>query len=117
SISQFPNWTGAMLKEYVRPMPATWWLRNYHLVLFMIRELTSVFVAGYVVFLLVLLYRFEVAWKVSLSGLSFELDSVFAMLKSWPSIVLQLIALAFIVFHSVTWFNLTPKAVILWRGE
>jgi fumarate reductase subunit C len=94
-------------KEYVRPMPATWWLHNYHLVLFMIREMTSMFIAGYAVFLLVLLYlRFA------------EKEQVFnEILKSPVSIVLQVIALIFAVYHSVTWFNLTPKAVILWRGE
>ena len=94
-------------KEYVRPMPATWWLHNYHLVLFMIRELTSLFVAGYAVFLLVLLYlRFT------------DQEPRFnEVLTSPVSIILQLIALVFVVFHSVTWFNLTPKAVILWRGE
>jgi fumarate reductase subunit C len=88
-------------------MPATWWLHNYHLVLFMIRELTSLFVAGYAVFLLVLLYlRFT------------DQEQRFnEVLTSPVSIVLQLIALVFVVFHSVTWFNLTPKAVILWRGE
>src|SRR5438477_250404 len=42
-------------KEYVRPMPATWWLHNIYLKLFMIRELTSVFVAGYAVFLIILI--------------------------------------------------------------
>jgi fumarate reductase subunit C len=99
--------TETKTKEYVRPMPATWWLHNYHLVLFMIRELTSLFVAGYAVFLLVLLYlRFT------------DQEPRFnEVLTSPVSIILQLIALVFVVFHSVTWFNLTPKAVILWRGE
>jgi fumarate reductase subunit C len=88
-------------------MPATWWLRNHHLVLFMIRELTSVFVAGYAVFLLVLIY-------LRFAG---NRQAFIDVLKSPVSIVLQLIALAFVVYHSVTWFNLTPKAVIIWRGE
>src|SRR5438445_13473567 len=44
-------------KELVRSMPATWWLHNRHLVKFMIRELTSFFVAGYAIFLLVMMYQ------------------------------------------------------------
>jgi fumarate reductase subunit C len=100
-------------KEYVRPMPATWWLHNYHLVLFMIRELTSVFVAGYAVFLMVLLYRVnEAGNSPGLFG-----EKVLDLLKSPVSIAWNLIVLVFALYHSITWFNLTPKAVILWRGE
>src|SRR5262245_9459770 len=96
-------------KDYVRPMPATWWLKNRHLTLFMVRELTSVFVAGYAVFLLVLHYRYRQR------GDAFH--SMFEALKSPASIALHLLALVFVVYHSVTWFNLTPKAIVLWRGE
>src|SRR5262249_55309397 len=44
-------------KEYVRPMPSNWWLKKRNYTLFMVRELTAVFVAGYAIFLLVLIYR------------------------------------------------------------
>jgi fumarate reductase subunit C len=33
-------------KEYVRPVGANWWLRKRSYTLFMLRELTAVFVAG-----------------------------------------------------------------------
>jgi fumarate reductase subunit C len=33
------------------------------------------------------------------------------------ALVFQLICLPFVLFHSVTWFNLTPKAIVLFRGE
>jgi len=96
-------------KEHIRPMPWTWWLHNYHLTLFMIRELTSLFVAGYAVFLMVMLYRF---------GQSAEkFHEFYLALQSPWSVFLHLVVLAMVVFHSVTWFNLTPKVVILWRGE
>jgi len=92
-------------KEYVRPMPATWWLHNIHLKLFMIRELTSLFVAGYAVFLLVLISHGD------------DLKAFTDTLLCPTAIIFQLIALPFVVFHSVTWFNLTPKAIVLFRGE
>jgi fumarate reductase subunit C len=96
-------------KEYVRPIPSTWWLHNHHLTLFMVRELTSVFVAGYAVFLMVMLYR---------AGQGREaFHGFYEALKSPVSIVLHLIVLAFVLFHAVTWLNLTPKVVIVWRGE
>ncbi len=92
-------------KEYVRPMPATWWLHNIHLKLFMIRELTSLFVAGYAVFLIILFSKVNdpVAFK--------------SLLDCGWARAFQLIALPFVIFHSITWFNLTPKAIVLFRGE
>ncbi len=92
-------------KEYIRRMPATWFLHNIHLKLFMIRELTSVFVAGYAVFLLVLLSKFHdhVAFRETL--------------LCPGALIFQIVALPFVLFHSVTWFNLTPKAIVLFRGE
>ena len=92
-------------QEYIRPMPATWWLHNSYLKLFMIRELTSLFVAGYAVFLLVLIAKSKDA-------------AAFAdALRSPAAIIFQIIALPFVIFHSVTWFNLTPKAIVLFQGE
>ncbi|MES4792525.1 MAG: fumarate reductase subunit C, partial [Chloroflexota bacterium] len=38
-------------------------------------------------------------------------------LKSPVSIVLHLVTLAMVVYHTVTWFSATPKAVALWRNE
>jgi fumarate reductase subunit C len=92
-------------QEYVRPMPATWWLHNIHLQLFMIRELTSLFVAGYAVFLIVLLAKLHD-------------PAAFADALLCPlALIFQIVALAFVIFHSVTWFNLTPKAIVLFQGE
>ena len=92
-------------KEYNRPMPALWWLHNTPLKLFMIRELTSVFVAGYAVFLIILISKVNDA-------------AAFAETLRHPAALgFQLIALPFVLFHSVTWFNLTPKAIVLFRGE
>jgi fumarate reductase subunit C len=96
-------------KPYIRPLPATWWFQNYHVTLFTIRELTSLFVAGYAVFLLVVLYRYGQGRE--------SFHHFFEVLKSPASLLWHFITLSFVVFHAVTWFNLTPKVVILWRGE
>ena len=104
-----PPSTGTSTKEYHRPMPATWWLHNRYLLMFMIRELTCLFVAGYAVFLLVMLYRHRQGPEA--------FHGWFETLKSSGSIALHLIALVFVLYHAVTWFNLTPKVVIIWRGE
>lgn len=95
-------------KEYVRPVPATWWLQRPSWRRFMLRELTAVFVGGYAIFLLVLADRAQ-------DELSFS--ALVEALKSPLSIALHLVALAMTVYHAVTWFNAMPQAISLWRGE
>src|SRR5262245_40060333 len=96
-------------KEYIRPMPVTWWLHNRHLTLFMVRELSSIFVAGYAVFLLVLLYRAGQGRE--------QFDAFFQALRSPGMIALHLVALAFVVYHSITSFNAAPPIMVVRRGE
>jgi succinate dehydrogenase subunit C len=96
-------------ESYIRRMPATWWFRNSPITIFTIRELTSLFVAGYAVLLLVLLYRYGQGRE--------QFHQFFEALKSPTSLTLHVIIFSFVVFHTATWFNLTPKVVILWRGE
>src|ERR1700676_2315619 len=104
--------TAAPTKEYLRPMPATWWLRNRYLVAFMIRELTSVFIAAYAVFLLYLLYETngDADTTTAFSAFADRLNS-----PGWY--VFHAVVLVFALYHSITWFNLTPKALVLWHGE
>ncbi len=92
-------------KEYIRPMPANWWMMKKTFVLFIVRELTCVFVGGYALFLLVLVARRD------------QPEAFAAWLNSPLLIVLQIIALPMVLYHSITWFNLTPKVMVVWRGE
>ena len=92
-------------KEYIRPMPRNWWMKKKAYSLFMLRELTCIFVGGYALFLLIL-----VACANDQAVFS-------AMVNSWGSIVLHVIALPMVIYHSITWINLTPKVLIIWRGE
>lgn len=96
-------------KEYIRPIPATWWLKKRAYTLFMIRELTAVFIAGYVIFLLCLLY------KASQGPDAFA--GFVEGLKSPVSIGLHLIALAMALYHSITFFNLAGAVIRVFRGE
>ena len=96
---------GTTSKEYIRPMPATWWLKRKTYFLFMVRELTCVFVGAYALFLLVLAARRD------------DPQAFAALPNSRFSIALQIMALPMVLYHSITWFNLTPKVIVLWRGE
>ena len=97
------------MKPYVRPMPATWWLKRTPYLLFMLRELTSVFIAAYVVLFLVMIRRLsegQAAYESFLNGL-----------RSPLAISFHVVALAFALFHTITWFHLTPKAMAVRIGE
>jgi fumarate reductase subunit C len=96
-------------KEYIRPIPTTWWLKKKSYTLFMLREVTALFVAGYSIFLIVLVYR---------AGQGPDVFSQFVEgLKSPVSIVLHLLVLAMAIYHSITWSSATPKIMVLWRGD
>lgn len=95
-------------RAYTRALPRSWWLRKRTYFLFMVRELTSVFVFGYAVFLLVL---------VAGAGHAAAFERLFQWLQSPWSIALHAIALVMVLFHSITWIGLTPKVLVLWRGE
>ncbi len=92
-------------KEYIRPMPANWWLKKKTYFLFMVRELTCVFVGGYAFFLLLLVAR---------AG---DQQAFNSLLTHPLSVALHIVALPMVLYHSITWFNLTPKVMVVWRGE
>ena len=97
------------MKPYIRPMPATWWLKRSPYLLFMLREFSSVFVAAYVVIFLVMIRR--------LSEGQAAYQAFLASLQSPLAILFHIVALDFALFHTITWFHLTPKAMAVRIGE
>ena len=97
------------MTTYIRPVSNTWWLEKKQYVLFVIRELTSIFVAGYCLFLLFFIL------KIGDENETYKLLIIF--LKSPLSLALHLISFPFILYHTITWFNLTPKIMVLQIGE
>ena len=97
-------------RPYMRDVKPSWWLGQPRYVRYMIRELTSLFVGLYSAWLVVALVRLaqgQAAWEGFLAASS-----------SPPSVLFQLMCLAFAAYHSITWFNLTPKAMPLTlKGE
>ena len=92
-------------RPYVRQVERSWWLHHPRYVAYMIRELTSLFVGLYCALLVVGLVRLSQgheAW-----------DGFVAALSSPLGVVVQLACLVFAIYHSVTWFALTPKAMPL----
>ena len=95
---------------YYPKMSNTWWLKRPNYVRFMIREATSVFVAAFLVVLLVQLAKLG-AGPGGLRGLPAG--------RSPPpgGSCFHLVALAFAVYHSWTWFMLTGVVQVVRVGE
>ncbi len=97
-------------KWYRTRVPTLWWSRKWPYLKFMLRELSSVFVAFYVVILLLQLHALR-------GG-----PATYLEFQHWLTnpllVVLNGISFLFVLFHAVTWFNLTPKAMVVrWRGK
>ena len=93
---------------YRQPVSRLWWAKKWTYFLFMMRELTCVAVAWSAVFLMMMVYaigRGEAAYQKFLDWAS-----------SPVVIVVNLVALAFLVLHTVTWFALTPQAMVVRAG-
>lgn len=93
---------------YQPKMPATWWLRNANYFLFMLRELSSLFIA-----LFALIY---------LSGISRAIqgkesyDVFLAWLQTPASRLLSLLIFVFSIYHAVTWFQSAGKVMVVRLG-
>jgi len=93
--------TEAVRKAYVARRSEWWFTRNRRYALFQLRELSSVFV---------ILYAFLILWELwALRGGSSSWDAFLAVWYSRPMIVLNLVVLAFVLLHAVTWFLLTTR--------
>lgn len=93
---------------YRRPVSLLWWLRKRTYFVFVMRELSSLFIAWLVLYLLLLVRA------VSRGGAAYA-DHLDWSASPWV-VVLNVVAFLFVVLHAVTWFNLTPQAMDLRLG-
>lgn len=93
---------------YRQPVSRLWWLKKRTYFMFVLRELSSVFVAWFAVFLMIMVVaigRGEAAYQNFLNWAA-----------SPVVVVVNIVALAFAVLHTVTWFALTPQAMVVRFG-
>jgi fumarate reductase subunit C len=91
-------------------MTTWWWLESGAYLRFILRELSSAFIAWFIVLTLVQLYSLSCGPE---SYSRFEMR-----MRSPLFLILNTLTLFFIVYHAVTWFNLAPKALVVhWRGK
>ena len=98
-----------MRARYQTPLLWSWFTQRRSYRLFMAREATSVFLAAYLVYLIVWIYRIAQGPE----GLAAAIDSA----RRPFTVALHILALAAALYHSITWFNLTPKIMPLYIGE
>ena len=90
---------------YRRRMSVWWWLKNRAYAKFVLREMTSVFVALFAVLYL---------WQLRALAQGPEAYAQFmARLKTPLFLTVDIVALVFVLFHTITWFNLTPTAMVV----
>lgn len=95
--------------RWYRPKVSTyWWLGKWAYVKFILRELSSVAVAWTVALIL------AQVWSL-IRGPAAYSQFVRTMSSPWM-IALNVIAFAFLLLHSITWFNLAPKAMVVRVG-
>lgn len=95
-------------KWYRRRVSVWWWLESWRYTKFVLRELTSVAVAFFALIAL---------WKVrAIAGGPEAYAEFLARMQSPLFLVLNGVAFLFVLFHSVTWFNLAPKAMVVRLG-
>ena len=91
--------------RFHRRMPVLWWVRKRSYFLFVMRELSSLFVAWLVLYLLLFVRavgRGEAAY-----------DDFLDWATSPWLVAVNVVAFLFVVLHTVTWFSLTPQAMVL----
>jgi succinate dehydrogenase subunit C len=97
-----PRWHRTRVSTY-------WWMQRAPYLIFILRELSSIFVAWFVVYLLGLVRALS------------QGESSYRQFLDWSGspfiLLLNLVSLFFVVFHAVTWFNLAPKAMVVHVGR
>ena len=104
-MSNEPHYTLYHPRWYRRRVSVWWWLQNRSYTAFVLRELSSVFVAFFALVYL---------WQLRALAHGPEAYAQFlARLKAPRFLALDTVAFLFVLFHTTTWFNLTPKAMVV----
>ena len=95
-------------KGYRVHMSTYWWLGRWPYLKFILREISSVFVAWFVIETLM-----QISALIDGPAAYAEMQDFF---RNPVVLVVNIISLFFVIFHSVTWFNLAPKAMAVRLG-
>ena len=92
-----------------RPVSTYWWLEKPAYFAFILREGSCMFVAWFVVYLLMLI-------RAALAG-----EASYRQYLDWAStagvLFLNVVTLAFVLYHAVTFFQAAPQALVVRAGR
>ena len=103
-----PHYTEYHPRWYRQRVSTYWWLGRWPYLRFILRELSSLAVAFFVVLTLAQIYALS------------QGAQAYAELQEWlrmPAVLgFNAVAFLFVVFHTYTWFNAAPKAMAMRLG-
>ena len=103
-----PSSTEYSPRTFRKRVSTYWWLHRWPYLRFILRELSSVFVAWFVV---IALLQIKALKNGPTAYTEFQ-----ERLRSPILVAVNVVALLFVIFHAATWFNLTPQAMPLRVG-
>jgi len=96
-------------RPYLRELSKSgWWLEQPRYIRYMAREMSALFIGVYALILIVGLFRLsqgEAAYAAFLATVEGPAGLIFAI-----------VAFVFAIYHTYTWFQVTPKAMPLMLG-
>ena len=92
-----------------QPVSTYWWLQKRAYFIFILRELSCIFVAWLVVFILMIVR--------AVSGGPASYQAFLEWSGSWPIVLLNVVSLLFVVFHAFTFFIAAPQALVVHLGR
>jgi fumarate reductase subunit C len=93
------------VRAYQQPVSWYWWAKRRSYLLFMLREISCVFVAWFVVYLVLMVHAIGTGRDSYVRFLDWSANPVV--------VALNVVTLIFVVLHAVTWFGSAPKAIVV----
>ena len=104
-----PGYTPFHPRWYRRRVPLLWWLSSGSYTRFIVREFTCVFVG---IFALGVLLGIRAVYQGPEAYAEF-----LGRMRSPFFLALNILGLLFVVYHSITWFHLAPKSMVVRFGD
>lgn len=108
SVAPAPAYTLNHPRWYRKRVSTYWWLQRWEYLRFVLREISSVFVAYFIVLLVLEVYALSRGPQAYADFQDF--------LKNPLIVALNVVSFFFVVFHSITWFNLSARAMVVRVG-
>ncbi|HET7108935.1 MAG TPA: hypothetical protein VFI38_19130 [Candidatus Acidoferrum sp.] len=108
SAAATPPYTLNHPRWYRKRVSTYWWLQRWEYLRFVLREISSVFIAWFVVLTLVQIYSASQGPNAYGDFLDF--------LKNPFVVAMNIVSFFFVVYHSITWFNLSARAISIRVG-